>query len=118
MSEHTSYTQEQLKEMYEAARATEPIYKDLTFIAVLAGPGTESEMHCRDLASHFGFKYINVAQILLKEAEIPDSPFRLHIRSAFHESYLKVDINIAFTVLRRHLDVAVIDGQKEVPFRR
>lgn len=99
--------------MYEAARATEPIYKDLTFIAVLAGPGTESNMHCGDLASHFGFKHINVGQIILKEAEIPESPFRLQIHNAFHESCLKVDINIAFTVLRRHLDVAVIDGHKE-----
>lgn len=98
MEENSPYTQEQLKEMWEAARAAEAPLQHLTFISALGGPGSGQAAQCARLAQRLGFGHIDVGAVVREEAGRAGA----------------VDARAAFGALRRRVEeeAAAALGQK------
>lgn len=112
MEEHKRYTQEQLKEMWEAAQAAAPPFQHLTFVSVLGGPGSGQGMQCALLAQHFGFKHINMGAMMRVRTNRPGSPLAAAIYPAQTDDQLDADVCVAIDVLKQHLEETAAQGQK------
>lgn len=68
MDQDKAYTQDQLKQMWEAARAAESPFEHLTFVSVLGCPGSGASTQCAMLAQHFGFHHVHKSSMMRNEA--------------------------------------------------
>lgn len=111
MDDNQTYTQEQLKETWEASRAAEPPFRHLTFYTVVGGPGSGKGSQCIQLSQWFGITYLSEWAMLRDEGNRPGSPFTAAIQRAAWQGEL-CDIGLTFALLKQSLRAAEQIGER------